>query len=98
MRRISFSAKVTSRVLKHYSRSGSVTKRANHLGVTPSSLKLPVISSIAFSTARSKDWDDVVTISEGEALGRSWSVEGKRAGKWTLSGEGAMQVCHQASG
>lgn len=73
--------------------SGSVAKKANHLGVTPSSLKLPVITSISYSTARSKDWDDVVTTHAGESKGRSWSVEGKRIGKWTMAAEGVSQVC-----
>lgn len=70
-------------------------KKATSLGVAPTSLKLPVISSMSFSTSRSKDWDDVVTTSESESLGRTWSVEGKRVGKWTLSGEGSMQVSFQ---
>lgn len=49
---------------------------------------------MSFSTSRSKDWDDVVTTSEGESLGRTWSVESKRVGKWTLTGEGSMQVSY----
>lgn len=72
--------------------TGSIAKKANHLGVKPSSLKLPLISSLSFSTARSKDWDDVVTVSQGEALGRSWSVERKRVGKWTLGADGPVKV------
>lgn len=72
--------------------AGSIAKKASNLGVSDSSLKLPVIKSIAFSTARSKDWDDVVTYSEGESMGRSWSVEGKRVGKWTLKTEGVVTV------
>jgi U3 small nucleolar RNA-associated protein 21 len=51
-----------------------------------------VIKSIAFSTARSKDWDDVVTYHEGESMGRSWSVDGKRMGKWTLKTDGVVTV------
>ncbi|KAI5478393.1 WD repeat protein, U3 small nucleolar RNA-associated protein 21 [Pseudohyphozyma bogoriensis] len=71
---------------------GSIARKANHLGVKPSSLKLPVITSLSYSNSRSKDWDDVVTISDGEALGRSWSVEGKRVGKWTLKAEGEVKT------
>ena len=74
--------------------TGSVAKKANHLGVPPSSLKLPIITSIAYSTARSKDWDDVVTTHAGEAKGRSWSVEGKRVGKWTMPSDSEAKVGH----
>lgn len=69
-----------------------MAKKANHLGVPPSSLKLPLITSIAYSTSRSKDWDDVVTTHAGESRGRSWSVEGKRIGKWTMVADGPVQV------
>ncbi|SCV67376.1 BQ2448_6022 [Microbotryum intermedium] len=68
--------------------SGSIARKATHLGVKPSSLKLPLITSLAFSTARAKEWDDVVTVSRGEEVGRSWSVMNKRVGKWTLSVQG----------
>lgn len=34
----------------------------------------------------------MVTFSEGEKLGRSWSVEGKRVGKWTLGTDGKATV------
>lgn len=71
---------------------GSIAKKANHLGVKPSSLKLPLITSLSYSTSRSKDWDDVVTASQGEALGRSWSVQGKRVGKWTLQAGGPAKT------
>lgn len=78
--------------------SGSIAKKANHLGVKPSSLKLPLITSISYSTARSKDWDDVVTASQGESLGRAWSVERKRVGKHVMQAGGpvkatAMSAC-----
>lgn len=71
---------------------GSIAKRATHLGIAPSSLKLPVITSIAYSTSRSKDWDDVVTTHEGETRGRTWSVEGKRVGKFTIVADAPVQT------
>lgn len=78
---------------------GAIQKKANHLGVKPSSLKLPVVTSLAYSTARSKDWDDLVTTSAGEGLGRSWSVEGKRTGNFTLPAGGvATATCVSACG
>ncbi|GAA6043467.1 hypothetical protein JCM8097_000725 [Rhodosporidiobolus ruineniae] len=78
---------------------GSIARKATRLDVRPSSLKLPLITSLAYSTARSRDWDDVVSVSADEKLGRSWSVENKRAGKWTLEAEGKVTVsCVTACG
>ncbi|GAA5850196.1 hypothetical protein JCM5353_004683 [Sporobolomyces roseus] len=71
---------------------GSIARKATRLDVKPSSLKLPLITSISYSTSRSKDWDDVVTVSSEEARGRTWSVEGKRVGKWTMEAEGKVTV------
>ncbi|KAL8279548.1 hypothetical protein RQP46_008110 [Phenoliferia psychrophenolica] len=72
--------------------AGSIARKAKHLGVSPSELKLPVITSLSYSTSRSKDWDDIVTVSEGESVGRTWSAEGKRVGKWTLLAEGTVKT------
>jgi U3 small nucleolar RNA-associated protein 21 len=71
---------------------GSIAKKATRLDVKPSSLKLPVVTSLAYSTSRSREWDDVVTVSAEEKLGRSWSVENKRVGKWTMEAEGKVTV------
>ncbi|GAA5925720.1 rRNA-processing protein UTP21 [Sporobolomyces koalae] len=71
---------------------GSIARKATRLDVKPSSLKLPLITSLAYSTSRSKDWDDVVTVSNEEARGRSWSVEGKRVGKFTFEASGKVTV------
>lgn len=72
--------------------AGSIARKATRLDVKPSSLKLPLITSMSYSTSRSKDWDDVVTVSSEEARGRTWSVEGKRVGKWTMEAEGKVTV------
>ncbi|GAA5939662.1 hypothetical protein JCM10213_009155 [Rhodosporidiobolus nylandii] len=78
---------------------GSIAKRATRLDVRPSTLKLPLITSLAYSTSRSKDWDDVVTVSAEEERGRSWSVENKRAGKHTFEAEGKVTIsCVTACG
>ncbi|GAA6062774.1 hypothetical protein JCM10212_006887 [Sporobolomyces blumeae] len=78
---------------------GSIARKATRLDVRPSSLKLPLITSLSYSTSRSKDWDDVVTVSSEEARGRTWSVEGKRVGKWTMEAEGKVTVsCVTACG
>ncbi|GAA5908186.1 hypothetical protein JCM6882_005967 [Rhodosporidiobolus microsporus] len=78
---------------------GSIARKATRLDVRPSSLKLPLITSLAYSTARSRDWDDVVSVSADEKLGRSWSVENKRVGKFTLEAKGKVTVsCVTACG
>ncbi|GAA5996892.1 hypothetical protein JCM5350_002741 [Sporobolomyces pararoseus] len=72
---------------------GSIAKKATRLDLKPSSLKLPLITSLSYSDTRSKDWDDVVTVSksqghqgqEGEDRGRTWSVQNKRLGKFTFA-------------
>ncbi|CEQ42504.1 SPOSA6832_04318, partial [Sporobolomyces salmonicolor] len=71
---------------------GSIARKATRLDVRPSSLKLPLITSLAYSTARSREWDDVVSVSAEEKLGRTWSVEGKRVGKWTFEAEGKVTI------
>ncbi|KWU42006.1 putative WD-repeat protein [Rhodotorula sp. JG-1b] len=67
---------------------GSIARKATRLDVRPSSLKLPLITSLAYSTSRAREWDDVVSVSNDESLGRSWSVENKRLGKYTFATEG----------
>jgi U3 small nucleolar RNA-associated protein 21 len=49
------------------------------------SLKFPPVTSIAYSSTRSKDWDDVVTAHAEETFARTWTVQNKRIGKHTLT-------------
>lgn len=53
---------------------------------------MPLITSLAYSTSRAREWDDVVSVSNDESLGRSWSVENKRLGKYTFATEGKATV------
>ncbi|KAM0750055.1 putative WD-repeat protein [Meredithblackwellia eburnea MCA 4105] len=71
---------------------GSVQRKAKHLGVPASELKLPLITDLSYSTARSKEWDDIITVSEGEVVGRTWSVENKRAGKLSLAADSPVKT------
>ncbi|THH10776.1 hypothetical protein EW145_g1083 [Phellinidium pouzarii] len=50
-----------------------------------SCLKLPPITQISFSFARSKDWDDVMTAHKQECVARTWTVREKKLGKWVLN-------------
>lgn len=46
--------------------------------------KIPKMISIAFSEARQKDWENVLTGHENEKFARTWSFESKRLGRWKL--------------
>ncbi|KAN0077061.1 Utp21 specific WD40 associated putative domain containing protein [Tylopilus felleus] len=71
---------------------GSLVKKATALSKSLASLKFPSITSIAYSTTRSKDWDDVLTAHTNEPLVRSWTVLNKRVGRHTWSyTDGAKQ-------
>lgn len=76
----------------HELSQGSIEKKANAREVTQTSLKFPQIASISYSTNRSRDWDDVLTVSEGEKQARTWSVQNKRLGKWTLKADSPASV------
>ncbi|KAF9246284.1 Utp21 specific WD40 associated putative domain-containing protein [Melanogaster broomeanus] len=62
---------------------GSLVRKAATLSKSLASLKFPPITSIAYSTMRSKDWDDVLTAHADEPFVRSWTVLNKRLGKHT---------------
>jgi U3 small nucleolar RNA-associated protein 21 len=62
-----------------------VAKKAKHLQVSVASLRAPPVVDIHYSSARSRDWDDVVTCHAGEVVGRTWSVENKRKGNSTFA-------------
>lgn len=42
------------------------------------------VHKMSFCASRSRDWDDLVTLSKDEHVARSWSVFNKRIGKWTF--------------
>jgi U3 small nucleolar RNA-associated protein 21 len=63
---------------------GSLAKKATSLSIPVASLKIPPINSISYSTARSKDWDDILTAHTDETFARSWTMLNKRLGKHTL--------------
>ena len=64
---------------------GSLSKKATSLSIPLASLKFPPVTSMSFSNARSKDWDDILTGHEDESIARTWSVPNKRLGKHTFS-------------
>ncbi|KDQ61049.1 hypothetical protein JAAARDRAFT_152054 [Jaapia argillacea MUCL 33604] len=66
---------------------GSLAKKSTALSLPLSSLKYPPITSLAFSTTRAKDWDDVLTAHMDESVARTWTVSNKRVGKHTFGFE-----------
>ncbi|KAI9057911.1 Utp21-domain-containing protein [Trametes sanguinea] len=68
---------------------GSLAKKAANLSIPITSLKFPPISSLSYSTTRTKDWDDILTAHTDEAVARTWTMKDKRVGKhvFTVTGE-----------
>ncbi|KAG8746806.1 hypothetical protein FRC12_014216 [Ceratobasidium sp. 428] len=65
---------------------GSLEQKATSLAIPISHLKLPAINSLSYSSTRSKDWEDVLTSHAGETFARTWSVQNKKLGKWSMGG------------
>ncbi|PPQ97575.1 hypothetical protein CVT26_002362 [Gymnopilus dilepis] len=63
---------------------GSLLKKATSLSIPLASLKFPPITSISYSTTRSKDWDDILTTHTDETFVRTWTMLGKRLGKYSF--------------
>ncbi|KAH8116880.1 WD40 repeat-like protein [Phellopilus nigrolimitatus] len=64
---------------------GPFAKKATSLSTPVANLKLPPITQLAFSSARAKDWDDVLTVHKQESVARTWTVREKKLGKWVLN-------------
>lgn len=64
--------------------AGPLAKKASTLSIPLASLKLPPVTSLSFSSARAKDWDDIVTTHSDETFARTWTVLGKKLGKHSL--------------
>ncbi|KAF8586540.1 Utp21-domain-containing protein [Ramaria rubella] len=63
---------------------GALMKKATSLSIPITNLKFPAVSSLAFSSTRSKDWEDVLTAHTDESFARTWSVLNKKVGRWTF--------------
>lgn len=88
---------------------GSLTKKATSLSLPLSTLKLPPVKQLAWSSARTKDWEDILTahahdplagVRVREETARTWSGKDRKIGRWALSaGEGKVEsVCVSACG
>lgn len=64
---------------------GSIASKSAKLAVEASSLKLPAVSSMSYSTLRSRDWDDVLTTHAGDRYAHTWTVRDKHMNKAVLS-------------
>ncbi|KAG5644038.1 hypothetical protein DXG03_009190 [Asterophora parasitica] len=70
---------------------GSLAKKATSLSIPIASLKFPPIMSISYSSARSKDWDDILTAHSEETFARSWTMLNKKLGKYTFGFNDAVK-------
>ncbi|KAG2020156.1 WD-repeat-containing protein [Coprinopsis cinerea AmutBmut pab1-1] len=63
---------------------GSLAKKATSLSIPLASLKFPPVTSMSYSSARAKDWDDILTGHTDETFARTWTMQSKRLGKHTF--------------
>ncbi|KAJ6502384.1 Utp21 specific WD40 associated putative domain-containing protein [Mycena sanguinolenta] len=63
---------------------GSLAKKATALSIPLASLKFPPVTSISYSSARAKDWDDILTGHTDETFARTWTMQSKKLGKHSL--------------
>ncbi|KAG6829189.1 hypothetical protein H0H92_005389 [Tricholoma furcatifolium] len=70
---------------------GSLAKKATSLSIPIASLKFPPITSISYSSTRSKDWDDILTAHSEETFARSWTMLNKKLGKHTFGFNDAVK-------
>ncbi|GLB34587.1 putative utp21 specific WD40 associated domain containing protein [Lyophyllum shimeji] len=63
---------------------GSLAKKATSLSIPLASLKFPPVTAISYSSARAKDWDDILTAHSEETFARSWTMLNKRLGKYSF--------------
>lgn len=63
---------------------GSLAKKATNLSIPLASLKFPPITSLSYSSARAKDWDDIVTAHTDETFARTWTMQNKKLGKYSF--------------
>ncbi|KAJ3868324.1 Utp21 specific WD40 associated putative domain-containing protein [Lentinula novae-zelandiae] len=60
---------------------GSLAKKASGLSIPVANLKFPPITAISHSSARTKDWDDILTAHTDETFARTWTMQNKKLGK-----------------
>ncbi|KAJ3812423.1 Utp21 specific WD40 associated putative domain-containing protein [Lentinula aff. lateritia] len=60
---------------------GSLAKKASGLSIPVANLKFPSITAISHSSARTKDWDDILTAHTDETFTRTWTMQNKKLGK-----------------
>ncbi|KAI9255740.1 Utp21 specific WD40 associated putative domain-containing protein [Phascolomyces articulosus] len=63
---------------------GHIAKKAKSRGVTEESLKLPIITEFASSSAKDKEWANIITCHMNDNGGRSWRTKNKTIGDHTL--------------
>ncbi|PWN40613.1 WD40 repeat-like protein [Ceraceosorus guamensis] len=79
---------------------GPLLSRAAQLSVAPHTLKLSRTSSLAFSTTRARDWDNVLSVHAGSKTAHRWSTLNRRLNNRAFSSQSttdttccAVSVC-----
>ncbi|CAK5277666.1 unnamed protein product [Mycena citricolor] len=75
---------------------GTLAKKATSLSIPLASLKLPPVTSLSYSSARAKDWDDIITGHTDLPGARTWTMMNKKLGSHTLAfGNPAKGKAHE---
>lgn len=64
---------------------GNLSKKSKRTKIDIDDLRLPPIRQMVANKAKEKDWDNALTIHQGERGVRTWSVLNKKLGKYTLT-------------
>jgi len=59
----------------------SVVRDSRSTALSTSQTEVPLVDKMAWNTAKRLEWDDLITISHGEKIARTWSVQNKKLGK-----------------
>ncbi|KIK59596.1 hypothetical protein GYMLUDRAFT_85896 [Collybiopsis luxurians FD-317 M1] len=71
---------------------GSLAKKAGSLSIPVANLKFPPITALSYSSARSKDWDDILTAHSDETFSRTWTMQNKKLGRHTFGFADSIKV------
>lgn len=69
------------RITVNFAGLGHLAKKATSLSIPLTSLKFAPVIAIAYSTTRTKDWDDILTAHAEETFARTWTMKDKKLGK-----------------
>jgi U3 small nucleolar RNA-associated protein 21 len=71
---------------------GSIEKKARRYKVEEAALKYPPLVHFGASTTREKDWDNLLTVHQGESCARTWNTVNKVVGKHAMASQDKASV------